>query len=207
MEEIPIKKEDNDLRSGKSKLQRKEENVKLIKVFSTDMDAIMEYYTDVIKNTPDMNRYGQWRTGLYPTYDDIKSYVEQGALYILMKDGNVIGSVAVTMEQGESYHNIAWERNVNDDEVAVVHVLCVAPAYQKKGIAKKLVEEAIRLAERNHKKAVRLDALASNLPAHRLYENLGFIHRGKQKLFAPNTGWTDFFFYEYLINKQIGEKR
>ncbi len=33
--------------------------------------------------------------------------------------------------------------------------------------------------------------------AHRLYERLGFEYRGKQHLFAENTGWTDFYFFEY----------
>ena len=44
--------------------------------------------------------------------------------------------------------------------------------------------------------AIRLDALASNTPAHKLYERLGFEYRGKQHLYAENTGWTDFYFFE-----------
>ena len=45
--------------------------------------------------------------------------------------------------------------------------------------------------------AIRLDALASNTPAHKIYERLGFEYRGKQHLYAENTGWTDFYFFEY----------
>ncbi len=55
----------------------------------------------------------------------------------------------------------------------------------------------IMLAKVNGMKAIRLNALASNTPAHRLYEHLGFEYRGKQHLFAENTSWTDFFFFEY----------
>ncbi len=55
---------------------------------------------------------------------------------------------------------------------------------------------SIRLATSAGKKSIRLDALASNTPAHRLYERLGFEYRGKQHLYAENTGWTDFFFFE-----------
>ena len=39
-------------------------------------------------------------------------------------------------------------------------------------------------------------ALASNTPAHRIYERLGFEYRGMQHLYAENTGWTDFYFFE-----------
>ncbi len=46
------------------------------------------------------------------------------------------------------------------------------------------------------KGTVRLDALASNTPAHRIYERLGFEYRGQQHLYAENTGWTDFYFFE-----------
>ena len=41
------------------------------------------------------------------------------------------------------------------------------------------------------------DELATNTPAHKLYQRLGFEYRGKQNLYAENTGWTDFFFLEY----------
>ena len=42
-----------------------------------------------------------------------------------------------------------------------------------------------------------LYALASNTPAHKIYERLGFEYRGKQHLYAENTGWTDFYFFDY----------
>ena len=59
-----------------------------------------------------------------------------------------------------------------------------------------MVKAAIGLAQDHGMKAVRLDALASNTPGHRLYERLGFEFRGKQHLYAENTGWTDFYFFE-----------
>ena len=40
------------------------------------------------------------------------------------------------------------------------------------------------------------DALASNIPAHKIYKSLGFEFRGQQHLYAENTGWTDFYFFE-----------
>ena len=33
--------------------------------------------------------------------------------------------------------------------------------------------------------------------AHKIYERLGFEYRGKQHLYAENTGWTDFYSFEY----------
>ena len=59
-----------------------------------------------------------------------------------------------------------------------------------------MIRESIELAKQNGKKSVRLNALASHTPAHKIYEALGFQYRGKQHLYAENTGWTDFFFFE-----------
>lgn len=49
------------------------------------------------------------------------------------------------------------------------------------------------------KLAVRLDALASNTPAHRLYEKLGFLRRGEASWYTSNAGQTDFYLYEYIL--------
>lgn len=57
----------------------------------------------------------------------------------------------------------------------------------------------ISLARQNVKKAVRLDTLASNIPAQHMYTKLGFLYRGKQTLYAENTGWTDFLYYEFVL--------
>ena len=31
----------------------------------------------------------------------------------------------------------------------------------------------------------------------KIYKSLGFEYHGKQHLYAENTGWTDFYFFEY----------
>lgn len=116
-----------------------------------------------------------------------------------MDGKNVAGMIAVTMYQSESYHEICWSQNVEDNEVACLHILAVAPAYQGKGVSQKMMAEIMAMASENGKKAIRLDVLSSNIPARRMYERLGFVYRGKQKLFAENTGWTDFLFYELPV--------
>ena len=50
-----------------------------------------------------------------------------------------------------------------------------------------------------NKKAVRLDALSCNKPAHKLYESLGFINRGTERWYAENVGWMEFFLFEFVL--------
>ena len=162
-----------------------------------EYDSIIAFYDDVIERTPDVRKYARWQKGKHPTADGIRAYIEEGSMYLYKEQGTIVGAMAVTMYQGEDYHAIEWSRQVPDNEVAVIHILAVSPDRQGTGIGSKMVREAIELAKVKCMKAIRLDALATNTPAHKLYQRLDFEYRGKQNLYAENTGWTDFFFFEY----------
>ena len=162
-----------------------------------DLDAIIAFYDEVTERTPDIVIYARWQKGKHPTVEGIKAYVDEGSMYLYKEHDTIVGAMALTMYQGEDYHAIEWSQKVPDDEVAVIHILAVSPDKQGAGIGSEMICEAIRLAQSKSMKSIRLDALGSNTPAHRLYERLGFEYRGKQYLYAENTGWTDFYFFEY----------
>ena len=162
-----------------------------------DFDPIIAFYDDVTDRTPEIATYARWSKGKHPTANGIRAYIEEGSMYLYKENEKIVAAMAVTMHQGEDYHAIEWSRQVNDNEVAVIHILAVSPDSQGTGIGSGMIHEAIRLAQNKGMQSIRLDALASNTPAHRLYERLGFEYRGKQHLFAENTGWTDFYFFEY----------
>ena len=175
----------------------KERIMKLQKATIEDYESIIAFYDDVTDRTPDMECYARWKKGLHPTHDGIRAYIEEGSMYLYKEEDAIIGAMAVTMYQDEDYHAITWSRQFPDKEVAVIHILAVSPDHQGKGIGSEMIREAISLAHANGMKAIRLDALASNTPAHKIYMSLGFEYRGQQHLYAGNTGWTDFCFFEY----------
>ncbi len=161
-----------------------------------DFEPIIAFYDDVMERTPEIATYARWSKGKHPTIEGIRAYINEGSMYLYRKQGAIVGAMAVTMYQGDDYHAIDWSQQVPDDKVAVIHILAVSPDAQGKGIGSEMIREAIHLAQNNGMQAVRLDALASNTPAHRIYERLGFEYRGQQHLYAENTGWTDFYFFE-----------
>ena len=161
-----------------------------------EYDSIIAFYDDVTERTPDMAVYARWSKRKHPTLEGIKAYIEEGSMYLFKEDTVIVGAMAITMYQGEEYHAIEWLQQVADDKAAVIHILAVSPDYQGKGIGSEMVREAINLAKEKGMQAIRLDALAPNTPAHKMYERLGFEYRGKQHLYAENTGWTDFYFFE-----------
>ena len=163
----------------------------------TDYESVLAFYEDVIERTPHIDIYARWSKGRHPTPAGIHTFIGEGSLYLHRIDDVILGAMVVTMYQGEDYHAIKWAQDVTDDDVAVIHMLAVSPDCQGQGIGAGMVKAAILLARERGKKSIRLDALPSNTPGHRLYERLGFEYRGKQHLYAENTGWTDFFFFEY----------
>lgn len=171
--------------------------MKLQQASITDYASVLSFYDDVMEHTAGIEHHARWQKGKHPTAEGIKSFIQEGSLYLYTEQDVIIGAMALTMYQGEDYHAIEWSQIAEDNEVAVIHILAVAPDCQGHGIGAEMIKAAIRLAQEKGMKSIRLDALASNTPGHRLYERLGFEFRGKQHLYAENTGWTDFYFFEY----------
>ena len=170
--------------------------MKLELATQNDFDAIITFYDDVTERTPEMATHARWSKGKHPTVEGIRAYIDEGSMYLYRENDAIVGAMAVTMYQGEDYHAIDWTKQAADDKVAVIHILAVSPDSQGKGIGSEMIREAIRLAQNNGMQAIRLDAIASNTPAHKIYKCLGFEYRGKQHIYAENTGWTDFYFFE-----------
>ena len=169
----------------------------------SDFETVKSKYIDVIERSPGMKKYVLWEYGKHPTDEMLREYIERGEMYVLTDGENIAGMVPVIMHQTKDYENIAWSQKLGNDEVAALHLLAVCSGYRKNGIGTIIVQKAIELAEQNGKKAVRLDALGINAPAHHLYEKNGFSCRDKKKLYYDNTGWADFLFFEKLLpNKE-----
>lgn len=173
--------------------------MKLKKVEMNDFNDIQKIYIDIIEKTTDMEKYACWKKGMHPTDAAIMEYIKSGSMYLYTSNAKIAGVLAVTMEQEEDYHEITWGIEAGDTEVAVIHILGVNSEYQKQGIGSQMIEEVLELARAQGKKAVRLDALTSNIPAQHMYQKNGFVYRGTRNQYAENTGWTDFYFYEYIL--------
>ena len=175
--------------------------MRFVKATKDDLSRLSEFYKYVIDNTEDMSVYCRWIYGLHPSDDMILEYIEQGCMYYAVEDDGlkIIAAFAVTFNKGEDYHAIKWNIEASDDEVAVIHILCTNPDLQGHGYAKSVVEDIINMARLKNLKAVRHDALDTNIPAHKLYESMGFDKRGVQNWYACNLGWADFWLYEYVI--------
>ena len=136
--------------------------MKLNRATIEEFESIIAFYDDVTDRTPEMERFARWQKRKHPTIDGIRVYIEEGSMYTYNENDAIVGAMAVTMYQGTDYHAIEWAQQVEDNEAAVIHILAVSPDAQGKGIGSEMIREAVRLAQTNGMKAIRLDALASN---------------------------------------------
>ena len=154
--------------------------MELVKACIEDFANVLKVYDDITAHTPKMDTYARWKKGLHPTETAIREYIERNVMYLYTDGRDIAGAMAVTMEQGEDYHQIQWAISPKDNEVAVIHLLGTSPVWQKKGIGTQMIDEAILLARDHRKKSLRLDALASNLPAQHMYLKRAFKIEGNR---------------------------
>ena len=168
-------------------------------ILGHDFERIKAAYIDVINITPGIANTCKWEYGKHPSDEDLRSYIENDEMYALMDGDSMAGLVAITMYQGQDYEEILWERHLENDQVAVLHLLAVCPAYQGRALGSIIISEAVEIAEKAGMEALRLDTLKTNLPAQHMYEKAGFSRRGEQSIFFPDRGWLDFYYYERIL--------
>ncbi len=171
----------------------------LIKARAEDFARLREFYIYSIENTPQMKACVRWVYGLHPTDAMIKAYIDAGSMYFKEENGMIAAACALIPRQGEDYRAAFGPSALDDDEIAVVHILCVHPAFQRRGYAKGVMGEVLALSRAQGKKALRLDAIKTNTPAQKLYRSLGFTECGQQEWDTKNAGCAAFMLYELML--------
>jgi len=164
-----------------------------------EFQAVKSFYDGLIDAMAEAPFRPGWEKGVYPTEEFIRFSLQQGELSIALLDNAIAGAMVINHRCTPGYEAISWGVQAAAEEVSVIHALGVSPAHQGQGLARQMVREAIRLAEGRGQKAIRLDVLAGNLPAQKLYTGAGFQYRDTIKLFYEDTGLTDFLLYELVL--------
>ena len=99
-------------------------------VVAESFQAVKELYLDVIEKTEGMEQHARWVYGQHPTDSMLKAYIDNKEMYVYMDGDEIAGVIAITMYQGEDYQSIAWESPLQNEEVAVLHIFAIRPAYR-----------------------------------------------------------------------------
>lgn len=166
---------------------------------SEDMPAVLALYDGIIGLFQSQTGTTAWRKGVYPTEADFQRAIQAGTLYVGELEGALAAGMIITQGTDKSYGDVPWQVEAEDRETAVIHTLGVSPAFTGRGLALKMVEGAAALARTKGWKALRLDVLEDNAPAHQLYQRAGFAYIETKQIWYESTGLATFLLYEYAV--------
>lgn len=142
---------------------------------SKDFNEIVRIFRAAIENMCSQGIL-QWDE-LYPNESILREDILIQQMYVLTVDERIISAVVINDKQDEKYKSAQWQ--YENERIAVLHRLCVNPAFQNKGYGRKTVLLAEQVMKNMGYTAVRFDAFSGNPFALKLYEGLGYIKAGE----------------------------
>lgn len=161
--------------------------------------AVRDFYWELIDLMKGDNCSVGWQKGIYPSDEYLRSSLANKELYVLRQRGKISACVILNSAWNEGYEGVTWGMECRADEVLMLHALGVHPRLQKTGLGRDMVMAVIDIARTRGKKTLRLDILARNIGARKLYEKTGFHFVTAKDMYYEDTGWTEFWLYELML--------
>ena len=156
--------------------------MKIRKCEIADVNAVGEFYDEVVKALCESVNYPKWTYRVYPSTDFAREMTLAGEQYVCTDGEEIIGAFVFNNDPQGAYENAQWGRKLQRGEYGVCHALAIKTSLQGKGLGGQIVDFCIDKAKELGYKAIRLDVVPSNLPARKLYEKCGFRYVGDADL-------------------------
>ena len=151
-------------------------------------------YLEAHENPP------RWKRGSYPAKGNVEEGFQKKELYVAEIDGKLAGSVIYRHGQDDVYAQGRWSKDIQGNNVYVIHTLAVHPDYFRMGVGRALLDYACDIGRKNGAEAIRLDVYDKNISAMKFYESCGFSYCGTIDLgLEALYGLKWFRLYEKLL--------
>jgi GNAT superfamily N-acetyltransferase len=139
-----------------------------------DVAAIMTIVRLVV---PLMQAAGnfQWDE-TYPNAPTFLKDIENHDLWVVETEGEIAGFAALTLDQPQEYAHIGWDLS---DIALVPHRMAVNPMFQGRGVAKRLLIEAEKVARDKGINKIRIDTNSKNQITTQLFPAAGYEFKGE----------------------------
>lgn len=174
-------------------------NFTIRKAVEQDIERVAEIYDAYLDYEAIHGTTTNWIKGVYPTIKNAQKAFEAGTLFVGELDGKVVGSYVLNHIQPDEYTKIQWEYPGEDDQVMVIHTLCIDVNYKKMGLGSKFVEFVFEHGRSLGCKTIRLDTYEMNRPAEALYKKMGFRYAGMAEFFFEQAIWENLICFEYSL--------
>lgn len=119
----------------------------------------------------------QWQDG-YPNPEVIKCDIEKNAGFVLLLDQEIVGYVAVLINDEPEYDNIVGKWLTNGDFV-VFHRVAISDHHLGMGLAKEIFQHIERYAEAKNIRSIKADTNFDNPAMLNLFEKMGYVYCGE----------------------------
>lgn len=157
---------------------------------SADLAALCQFYQDICDHQKEDQFGADWHWGIYPAEKDIKEAIDQKRAVIGLKAGKIVSAGILTVGNDPLYSKFAWPTPAEDNEIAVLHLYGVHPAFRRQGLSGILLTFIKDHAKKLGCKAIRLDSMDGNVPARRLYEKNGWRFVSQETVHYDDIGDT-----------------
>ena len=160
-----------------------------------ELEKVVDFYNYIIDAQEGQEYTPKWTRDVYPSLADMQSAVDAGHMHLGLLDGKTVCAEVITGND-DIYERVDWHYDAKEEEVTVIHLLCVLPEYYGRGFAKEMIRYAVDLSRDIGRKVIRLDVIEGNKRAANLYLSEGFEYVGEYQVYYEDTGLADFWMYE-----------
>lgn len=165
-----------------------------------DLKNIMIFYDMMCQELGKADFLPEGNKGGFPPEEMVVASIKKRDLWIGEEEDCIAAAYIMNHQADASYRTIKWQIDADQDEVVILHALRIAPSYTGKGYAKKLVLHAVERAKERGQKAIRLDCIEGDDPAHNLYLSCGFQYMGTVGILYEDIGVErNFLLFELVI--------
>ena len=168
--------------------------IKIELATQNELDRVKEIAEACAKNMIENNIF-QWNDK-YPSREIFKDDIKNKSLYVSKIDQEVVGCIMLSSFKDYVYKSVNW---ITPDEYNLyIHRLAVHPIFQKKGIARKMMDFAEDFAKSNNYISVRLDTFSQNPRNNKFYKSRGY--NKLDDVYFPRQSEFPFHCYEKLVD-------
>ncbi len=154
------------------------------KTTGADIAAVLSIYEDA-RETMAAKGIDQWTDG-YPSEATLRADIAAGESYVLAADDGSIMATSAVMHHGEPCYTTidgVWLTENSDpaegDRIyTTIHRIATAKDFRGRGLASRMIAEAMLLAQKEHKKSLRIDTHEDNRPMQGMLARSGFTYCG-----------------------------
>ena len=167
--------------------------IKIELATQNQLDRVKEIAEACAKNMIENNIF-QWNNK-YPSREIFKEDIKNKSLYVSKMNQEVVGCIMFSSLKDDVYKTVNW---ITPDEYNLyIHRLAVHPIFQKKGIARKMMDFAEDFAKSNNYISIRLDTFSQNPRNNKFYKSRGY--NKLDDVYFPKQSEFPFHCYEKLV--------